>query len=262
MHRLVKRYLFKLERAKDEKEIAKDAHGNVRAEEVEIWDPTIPDGPPPPVPETPSRIPFATPPIPEEEEDYKSHYRSTRRKGGSRPYNRRSSASNLPIATTLAIPQLDAIQRSQKLLDMRLQQLQANHKETNRLQDDVEFIRRLMAENQKALCNVVQALANIQGEIVNLVQCLKPQPKTKPANSISSQGSAPNAHHQTNAISLVPAGGVVILDRDVEGGVGSVSGGRRMGDRERGGSGDRGGARRERNDSRKRSGPDDDESKV
>ncbi|KAK0058997.1 short transient receptor potential channel 3-like isoform X8, partial [Biomphalaria pfeifferi] len=50
----------------------KDAHGNVRAEEVEIWDPTIPDGPPPPVPETPSRIPFATPPIPEEEEDYKS----------------------------------------------------------------------------------------------------------------------------------------------------------------------------------------------
>lgn len=39
---------------------------------MEIWDPTIPDGPPPPVPETPSRIPFATPPIPEEEEDYKS----------------------------------------------------------------------------------------------------------------------------------------------------------------------------------------------
>ena len=62
---------------------------------------------------------------------------------------------------------------------MRLQQLQANHKETNRLQDDVEFIRRLMAENQKALCNVVQALANIQGEIVSLVQCLKPQPKTQ-----------------------------------------------------------------------------------
>ncbi|GFS11087.1 short transient receptor potential channel [Elysia marginata] len=176
MHRLVKRYLFKLERAKDEKDI--EGHGNIRSEEVEIWEPD--NGPPPPIPEVPSRIPYATPPIPEEDDD-KSYLRGySKRKGCSRSHLRRHSSTNVPVATTLAIPQLDAIQRSQKLLDMRLQQLQANHKETNRLQDDVEFIRRLMAENQKALCNVVQALANIQGEIVSLVQCLKPQPKTQP----------------------------------------------------------------------------------
>ncbi|XP_059156506.1 short transient receptor potential channel 7-like [Physella acuta] len=261
MHRLVKRYLFKLERAKDEKEI--DGHGNVRAEEVEIWDPTAPDGPPPPIPETPSRIPYATPPIPEEEDDIKSHHRSTRRKTGWKSHNRRASSTNLPIATTLAIPQLDAIQRSQKLLDMRLQQLQANHKETNRLQDDVEFIRRLMAENQKALCNVVQALANIQGEIVNLVQCLKPQPKHQPANSISSQGSLPNTHHQSNTVTMVPGGGVLLIEKDVEGGLGNagISGGRKT-ERERGGSGDRGVSKKERGDSRKRSGPEEDESKV
>lgn len=146
---------------------------------------------------------------------------------------------------------------------MRLQQLQANHKETNRLQDDVEFIRRLMAENQKALCNVVQALANIQGEIVNLVQCLKPQPKHQPANSISSQGSLANTHHQSNIVTMVPAGGVLLIEKDVEGGLGNagISGGRKM-ERERGGSGDRGVNKKERGDSRKRSGPEEDESKV
>lgn len=136
---------------------------------------------------------------------------------------------------------------------MRLQQLQANHKETNRLQDDVEFIRRLMAENQKALCNVVQALANIQGEIVNLVQCLKPQPKTKPANSISSQGSLPNAHHQSNAVSIVPAGGTVLVEREVEAG-----GGTNKKERDRRGSAERS----SRRESRKRSGTEEDESNL
>ncbi|BFZ03481.1 hypothetical protein BsWGS_06520 [Bradybaena similaris] len=254
MHRLVKRYLFKLERAKDEKEIAKEGHGNLRTDEVEIWDPTQYDGPPPPIPDTPSRIPFATPPIPEDDDDSKNS-RAHKRKGGARTHGRRMSVANLPLATTLAIPQLDAIQRSQKLLDMRLQQLQSNHKETNRLQDDVEFIRRLMAENQKALCNVVQALANIQGEIVNLVQCLKPQPKTKP-NSISSQGSLPNAHHQSNAVTITPAGGTVLVERETE-----AEGFARIGsrkERDRRGSADR----HSRRNSRKRSGIEDDESNL
>lgn len=39
---------------------------NIRAEEIELFE-TPPDGPPP-VPETPSRIPYATPPIPEDED--------------------------------------------------------------------------------------------------------------------------------------------------------------------------------------------------
>lgn len=47
----------------------KDGHGNLRGEEVEIWDPTAEGEPPPPLPDTPSRIPYATPPIAEEEEE-------------------------------------------------------------------------------------------------------------------------------------------------------------------------------------------------
>ena len=47
----------------------KDGHANLRGEDVEVWDPMADDGPPPPVPDTPSRIPYATPPIAEEEEE-------------------------------------------------------------------------------------------------------------------------------------------------------------------------------------------------
>ena len=49
--------------------VVKDGHANIRGEDVEVWDPTADDGPPPPVPDTPSRIPYATPPIEEEDED-------------------------------------------------------------------------------------------------------------------------------------------------------------------------------------------------
>ncbi|KAK7491231.1 hypothetical protein BaRGS_00017502 [Batillaria attramentaria] len=211
MHRLVKRYLFKLERAKDEKENVKDGHTNLRGEEVEIWDPTVDGEPPPPVPETPSRIPYATPPIAEEEEEPQPERRtgwrgSLKRKGKNSCRNnpRRTSAGTVPLATTLAIPQLDAIQRSQKLLDVRLQHLQANSKENNRMMDDVEFIRRLMTENQKALCNVVQALANIQGEIVNLAQCLRPTPRpqtqTQTARSTTATTTATPATSPTGIL--------------------------------------------------------------
>ena len=119
----------------------------------------------------------------------------SRRKTVNRPSTRRTSMSNVPMATTLSIPQLDAIQRSQKLLDVRLQHLQASSKENNRIQDDVEFVRKLMTENQKALCNVVQALSNIQGEIVNLAQCLKPTPNPPPKQQAN---AVPNAH--SNAV--------------------------------------------------------------
>lgn len=156
-------------------------------------------------------------------------------------------------AAVIYITSLTFIHRSQKLLDMRLQQLQANHKETNRLQDDVEFIRRLMAENQKALCNVVQALANIQGEIVNLVQCLKPQPKNKPANSVALQGGVPNAHHQSNAVTVTPAGGTVLLDRDIE-----IGHSGRKQEKERGDAGEKSGKK----EPRKKSGPEEDESNL
>jgi hypothetical protein len=80
---------------------------------------------------------------------YRSGSFKGKRKNTNRHQPRRTSTGMMPLATTLAIPQLDAIQRSQKLLDVRLQHLQANNKDFNRLTDDVEFIRRLMADNQK-----------------------------------------------------------------------------------------------------------------
>lgn len=207
MHRLVKRYLFKLERAKDEKENVKDI-ANIRAEEIELFE-TPPDGPPP-VPETPSRIPYATPPIPEDEDaDAKLSARNAahqRKKGACRSTNRRTSVSNSgPIATTLAIPQLDAIQRQQKLLDVRLQHLQSNTRENNKMMDDVEFIRRLMTENQKALFNVIQALANIQTEIVNLAQCLRPpspKPQLKQGSTHSRGGQSNSTNTSSNSAQL------------------------------------------------------------
>ena len=97
-----------------------------------------------------------------------------RRKGGARGQGRKISSSTAQIATTLAIPQLDAIQRSQKLLDVRLQHLQQSSKENNRIIDDVEFLRRVMTENQKAMFNIIHALGNMQSEIVSLVKCLAP----------------------------------------------------------------------------------------
>ncbi|XP_041347040.1 uncharacterized protein LOC121366804, partial [Gigantopelta aegis] len=174
----------------------KDSLAGIGVQEVEVLD-MVPDMPPPPVPDA-NRIPYATPPIPEDDElkpGRAGNYVS-RRKTVSRPNARRTSLSNVPMATTLSIPQLDAIQRSQKLLDVRLQHLQASSKENNRIQDDVEFVRKLMTENQKALCNVVQALSNIQGEIVNLAQCLKPTPNPPPKQQQAN--AVPNAH--SNAV--------------------------------------------------------------
>lgn len=114
-----------------------------------------------------------------------------RRKGGARAQGRKISSSTAQIATTLAIPQLDAIQRSQKLLDVRLQHLQQSSKENNRIIDDIEFLRRVMTENQKAMFNIIHALGNMQSEIVSLVKCLAP-PTTTPATTT-------NAHVPVNS---------------------------------------------------------------
>ncbi|KAH3872990.1 hypothetical protein DPMN_036214 [Dreissena polymorpha] len=199
MQRLVKRYLFKLERAKDEIERLKDGAANIqniRTEEIELIDD---DDEPPPVPETPRRIQFDRTydkPQTINEDDDNTFNRNTRnsvrkRKGGSRGQGRKISHSATQIATTLAIPQLDAIQRQQKLLDVRLQHLQASSKENNRIIDDVDFLRRVMTENQKAMFNIIHALSNMQSEIGSLVKCLSPQAPTPPP--ISNAHSAPNS---------------------------------------------------------------------
>ncbi|XP_033739855.1 short transient receptor potential channel 3-like [Pecten maximus] len=196
IQRLVKRYLFKLERAKDEKE--NYGGPNIRSEEVEIADM---NDTPPPVPNAPNRIQYATPPTIHEDEEEGVHMNSKstyfnpsrgpppRRKG----VNRRVSNPAAPAPTTLVIPQLDAIQRSQKLLDVRLQHLQTNSKMNTKIIDDIEFLRRVMNENQKALCNIIQALGSMQCEIVNLVKCFAPVPT-------QTQNNVPNTHSQQNSI--------------------------------------------------------------
>ena len=108
--------------------------------------------------------------------------------------NTRRVSNSVPSSgpTTLVIPQLDAIQRSQKLLDVRLQHLQASSKENNRIVEDIDFLRKVMTENQKALYNIIQALGNMQGEIVNLVKCFAPIPSTNDVcqtNTHSTQNS-------------------------------------------------------------------------
>uniref|UniRef100_A0A8W8LBT2 Ion transport domain-containing protein n=1 Tax=Magallana gigas TaxID=29159 RepID=A0A8W8LBT2_MAGGI len=197
MQRLVKRYLFKMERAKDEKEIETNDT-------------------PPPVPDAPSRIPYATP-IHEEDEDdthpINKNLRSgvgSKRKLCGRSNMRRVSSSVAPPPTTLVIPQLDAIQRSQKLLDVRLQHLQANSKENNRIIDDIEFLRRVMTENQKALFNIIHALGNMQGEIVDLVKCLSSTPvpdknhsHMNSSNSVSKSSGKKRTSHQDDEESEV-----------------------------------------------------------
>lgn len=126
----------------------------------------------------------------------KSQGHGSRRKPTNRANTRRISTSATPAPTTLVIPQLDAIQRSQKLLDVRLQHLQASSKENQKLFDDVEFLRRVMTENQKALFNIIQALSNMQGEIVNLVKCLAPPPLSTQTNTHIQS----NAHPQQNSV--------------------------------------------------------------
>lgn len=213
MQRLVKRYLFKMERAKDEKEIVKDGVPNLRNEDVEIVET---NDTPPPVPDAPSRIPYATP-IHEEDEDdthpINKNLRSgvgSKRKLCGRSNMRRVSSSVAPPPTTLVIPQLDAIQRSQKLLDVRLQHLQANSKENNRIIDDIEFLRRVMTENQKALFNIIHALGNMQGEIVDLVKCLSSTPvpdknhsHMNSSNSVSKSSGKKRTSHQDDEESEV-----------------------------------------------------------
>ena len=91
---------------------------------------------------------------------------SLRPGSGSRGRNRRPSMQGgAPPVQLLSIPQLDAIQRSLKLLDVRLQHIQSNVKQDEKLKDDVDHIRRVMSENQKALSSVVTVLGSIQEEV-------------------------------------------------------------------------------------------------
>ena len=124
-----------------------------------------------------------------------------KRKSGGRNQGRKFTSSAAQVATTLAIPQLDAIQRSQKLLDVRLQHLQQSSKENNRIIDDVEFLRRVMTENQKAMFNIIHALSNMQSEIVSLVRCLSPPAPTTNTNAHSTANSVTKTNSNRKRLS-------------------------------------------------------------
>jgi len=80
---------------------------------------------------------------------------------------RRATAQNQgpPQIQLLALPQLDSIQRTLKIFDVRLQHVQNNVKNDDKEKQDIDHIRRLMSENQLALTSLVTTLASIQEEV-------------------------------------------------------------------------------------------------
>lgn len=73
---------------------------------------------------------------------------------------------NQPLCTELlSIPQLDAITRTLRLIDVRLQHIQGSSTEEAITRGTVDHIRRVMSENQEALSTVVTVLALVQEEV-------------------------------------------------------------------------------------------------
>ncbi|CAH8593775.1 unnamed protein product [Schistosoma turkestanicum] len=174
MQRLVRRYLFKMERENDDKD----------AEEL-----------PPTVTAVGSRTTYENPQNP---------YQLSVQGGGAptintttnQPSSRRSrkqtftagrrcsssvgnttaigGASCLLGGLNLQLPQLDGIQRMQKILDMRLQNLQAQSDQLNyasgnaRIKEEISHVRQLISESQKALSCIVKAVSQMQDQVVQL----------------------------------------------------------------------------------------------
>jgi len=70
-----------------------------------------------------------------------------------------------PQIQLLALPQLDSIQRTLKILDVRLQHVHNSVKNDDKEKQDIDHIRRLMSGNQTALTSLVTTLASIQEEV-------------------------------------------------------------------------------------------------
>jgi len=85
--------------------------------------------------------------------------------GGITPPSVSGGAAQIQL---LSIPQLDAIQRTLRILDVRLQHVQSNARDDERTRADIEHIRRLMSENQNALATVITVLSSIQEEVRRL----------------------------------------------------------------------------------------------
>jgi DNA-binding FrmR family transcriptional regulator len=79
--------------------------------------------------------------------------------GGAAP------SSGNALVQLVSLPQLDSIQRTLRILDVRLQHVQSNVRDEVRQRSDIDHIRRLMTENQNALSTVVTVLSSIQEEV-------------------------------------------------------------------------------------------------
>ena len=75
-----------------------------------------------------------------------------------------ASAGSHPVQL-LSMPQLDVIQRTLKILDVRLQHVQTNAKNEEKTRQDIQHIRTVMSENQKALGSIVCVLGSLQDEV-------------------------------------------------------------------------------------------------
>ncbi|CAH8638908.1 unnamed protein product [Heterobilharzia americana] len=208
MQRLVRRYLFKMERENDEKAEkyketpclrAEDMAGNVEALLNAYGDPSqtvqfadAEEFPPPPITAVGAKANYehsqnpyqlsvqgGAPPINPNQQSGKRLKRPTY--GSGRRYS--SSIGNTALGVgagcmlggiNLQLPQLDGIQRMQKILDMRLQNLQAqsdqlNHASGNaRIKEEISHVRQLIGESQKALSSIVKAVSQMQDQVVQL----------------------------------------------------------------------------------------------
>nr|CAH8873702.1 unnamed protein product [Trichobilharzia regenti] len=206
MQRLVRRYLFKMERENDEKAEkyketpclrAEDMAGNVEALFNAYGDPNqtvqfadADEFPPPPVTAAGVRVNYEHSQNPYQlsvqggaqtinpnQQTGKRLKRPTY--GSGRRYstsigNTALGAGSMLGGINLQLPQLDGIQRMQKILDMRLQNLQAqsdqlNHASGNaRIKEEISHVRQLIGESQKALSSIVKAVSQMQDQVVQL----------------------------------------------------------------------------------------------
>ena len=68
----------------------------------------------------------------------------------------------------ISLPQLDLVQRSLKVLDVRVQRLHSFAAEEEKLRRDIEHVLMVISENHKALASVVLVLMSLQEEVRSL----------------------------------------------------------------------------------------------
>ncbi|KAF5404874.1 hypothetical protein PHET_01149 [Paragonimus heterotremus] len=104
---------------------------------------------------------------------------------------------------SLQLPQLDGIQRTQKILDMRLQNLQAQSDQLNcasgnaKIKEEIVHVRQLIGETQKALSSIVKAVSQMQEQIAmlngNMEQWILAQASGREIRSVFVEQRTPSA---------------------------------------------------------------------